>query len=729
VIFAESLKSPRLWPFHLAGLWALVVAQPLLDLIARNPEFLIAHHARRAEVLGLAAVLVLLCPLLLAGAVFVSGMAGATARALAIDVLVGILIALAAMQVGRRLNPHAAVVIPIASIAGVVCAVAYQRQPIAQAFASVLAMGVIVVPVAFWLQPEIYRLLSNDPDVAVAGKSVPVASRNVPVVMMVFDEMPLVSLLDAEATIDAGLFPNLADLARDGIWFRNATTVSDYTRWALPAIVSGMRPRPEASPSARDHPRSIFSLLARTHDVSAIESVTDLCPERVCDRTEVPMQSRIETLANDLFVLYQHLVLTDDLKGHLPDVTANWADFQAPGVDGDSRPTRSNTRRRRGRRAPSPDARLEVINRFVERIERHDDTRPGLYFVHSMLSHSPYWLLPSGQIDSTRSRAAQLRLPAALPGRKRELWPRDGWAVAHVYQRQMLQFGFVDAVIGRLVARLKAAGMYERSLVILLSDHGSAFRPGSPRRDFTDETAAQIMRIPLILKLPANSPHVISGTVDLGGLHVNDRNVQTIDLVPTIADVLGIDMPWKTHGTSLVDTKAMEPATKTMFYDLARRRRDYDRNGPDLSPDLRSKLDTFGGSENPYRAPRPPRFVELLGQKTSRLRISDGGCAVNVDYLSDFSRMNRDAATVPFEFAGRFVGRLPARSLPFLAVAINGTIRAVTRGWQSAPREWLATPSLDAWRNGENAIDVLGIEQSVSGPVLRRCTVREGRSH
>ena len=75
------------------------------------------------------------------------------------------------------------------------------------------------------------------------------------------------------------------------------------------------------------------------------------------------------------------------------------------------------------------------------------------------------------------------------------------WRKAH--QRQMLQLGYVDAVIGRVIARLKAAGMYDRSLVIVLSDHGIAFRSGSPRRDFTEETAAQIMRIPLILKLPA----------------------------------------------------------------------------------------------------------------------------------------------------------------------------------------------------------------------------------
>jgi Sulfatase len=704
------------------------VAQPLLDLIARSPEFLIAHQLTRPGMLGFVAVLVVLCPLLLTAVIAAVGLAGTTARALALDTTVGMLVALTAMQAGTSVDLNAAVVIPIACVSGLAGAIAYQRLAWAQAFASVLALAVIVVPLVFASQPDISRMLLPQAVASAAGASAPATSRNVPVVVMVFDEISLVTLLDSDATIDASLFPNLADLAGDGIWFRNATTVSDYTRWALPAILSGMRPRPDASSSARDHPDSIFSLLARTHEVVAIESVTDLCPDHLCGRKDVPLGSRLATLTTDLFILYQHMVLPEELKGHLPDVTTNWANFHETVVDGQGRPARSTERRRRRRRAPTRDARLEVINRFVERIEQRDQTRPGLFFVHSLLAHSPYWLLPSGQLDGTRSKADALRLPAAMPGRKRELWPHDDWAVAQGHQRQLLQLGFVDAVIGRIIARLKAAGMYDRSLVIVLSDHGIAFRSASPRRDFTEDTAAQIMRIPLILKLPAGSPAVIDGTFALGDLKVNDRNVETIDLVPTIADLLGIAVPWKIDGTSMVGIAAKEPATKTMFYDMARRTRVYDKRGPDLSDALQDKLDTFGRSGNPYRVPTPPRFAGLIGQPTDRLRIADGDCAVAVDYLSDFSQMNRDGAVVPFEFAGRFEGKLPPEGPPFLAVSINGTVRAVTRGWRAAPRQWLATPALDAWRNGANATEVFRIEASSSETLLRRCTVREGRS-
>ena len=280
-----------------------------------------------------------------------------------------------------------------------------------------------------------------------------------------------------------------------------------------------------------------------------------------------------------------------------------------------------------------------------------------------------------------------------MPGRRRELWPKDDWAVAQAQQRQLLQLGFVDVVIGRVIARLKAAGMYDRSLMIVLSDHGVAFRSGSPRRDFTDETAAQIMRIPLILKLPVDSPAIVDGTFTLGKLKVNDRNVETIDLVPTIADILGVAVPWKTDGTSVVGVGAKEPATKSIFYDMARQetRLRPARPGPS-GRRFKSSWTRLDGSPIRIGFRRPPRFASLIGLQTSRLQIADGGCAVAVDYLSDFSQMDRDGAVVPFEFAGQFEGELPADGLSFLAVSINGTVRAVTRSWRAAPREWLATP-------------------------------------
>ncbi len=712
---------------HISALWVIAIAQPLFDLLSRNPEFFLAHQADRADLLIVTGSLVLLMPLTLFAVTAVLGLAFPRGKRIATAFVIGVLAALIALQVAKRGGvDEGGSALVLASLAGVAVAVAYHRVAVIRAFLSVLSMAIVVVPGIFLFHPDIRKLLADKRPGSQYGSRPAAVVSQVPVVLMVFDEISLISLVDREGRIDSHLFPHLARLAHDGVWFRNATTVSDYTRWALPAIVSGRYPQPSAAPSSDDHPDSLFSMLGRSHDVTAIESVTDLCPRSVCGQRRESTATRMKMIAADLIVLYQHVVLPDDFTAHLPELTGGWAHFRTAGKMAENPPVRRAGRR--GRRVPTPDDRMRAIEAFLSRLRPSDSGRPGVYFLHSLLSHSPYWLLPSGQLDGTRSDTEALRLPNALPGKARELWTDDEWAVAQAHQRALQQLGFVDVILGRVVDHLKAAGLYESSLLIVTSDHGSAYRPGSPRRDFTEETAAQIMRVPLILKLPSTSASVIRGTVDVGGQNVSDRNVQTIDLVPTIADVLGTTVPWQAHGTSLVGAMD-EPATKTMFYDSARRRRDYDRKGPDMSADLQRQVDTFGGAENPYRAPRPREFAELIGQETSRLRITDGGCATVVDFLSDFSRMNKDAPVVAFEFGGRFEGPLPRNHPPFLALAVNGTIRAVTKGWRAAPREFLATPPLDAWRNGENRIDVFAIQPSDGGPVLRKCTVREGRSH
>jgi len=717
--------SNRLWSLHVAALWALAVAHPILNLIGGNPDFLVAHAFGRAGVFGLAAALVLLGPLPLVAIVAGARLTHEKAGTIALGVVVGALAALACMQIAKRFSPHAAVVIPIAAAGGILCAFSYVRHAFSRTVASMLSVGIVAVPVAFWIQPDVFRILSARETVAAhEGVQPATPQQDISVVVLVFDEISLVSLLDADAKIDPALFPNLADLATAGVWFRNATTVSDYTRWALPAIVTGKVPRPEATPSARDHPQSLFTWLAPSHDVVAIESVTDLCPDHVCTGSERRLDTSAARVVRDLVVVYQHIVLPADLTRRLPDLATTWADFQRPDVAADRRARQAERRRRRA--APSPDKRVERINLLTRRLQEPRG-RPGLFFLHSMLSHTPHWLLPSGQIDSTRSTSSVFRLPVALPGRVPEPWPRDEWLMAHVYQRHLLQLGFVDRVIGRIIGTLKAAKLYDRALVLIMADHGAAFRPGLPRRDFRAETAAEIMRVPLLMKLPAGSPAQVAGTFRVGGQTVSDRNVELIDVVPTIAAVLGVRLPWDANGQSLVGGAGERPR-KTIFYDMARRRQDFDRQGPDIGPALHAKLETFDGAENPSRVPKPPGFVELVGLPLQRARVVDGGCAVSVENLAEFSRIDRDAGSIPFEVAGQLDPGSPTDRLPFVAVSVNGTIRAVTRAWQTAPEEWVATPPLDAWRNGANSVDVLRVDESPAGPLLRRCTVRDGSS-
>ena len=100
-----------------------------------------------------------------------------------------------------------------------------------------------------------------------------------PVVMVVFDELPLTSLLDGRGRIDPVRYPNFAALARDSTWYANATTVSDSTKLAIPSILDGRLPTVGMPATHRGHPRNVFTLLhGRGYRLKVQEEATSLCP-------------------------------------------------------------------------------------------------------------------------------------------------------------------------------------------------------------------------------------------------------------------------------------------------------------------------------------------------------------------------------------------------------------------------------------------------------------------
>ena len=82
-----------------------------------------------------------------------------------------------------------------------------------------------------------------------------------PVVIAIFDQLPLISLLDADGRIDPALYPHFAALTSESTWFRNASAVAEYTSFALPAILTGNYPELGRLPVAADYPENLFTLL------------------------------------------------------------------------------------------------------------------------------------------------------------------------------------------------------------------------------------------------------------------------------------------------------------------------------------------------------------------------------------------------------------------------------------------------------------------------------------
>src|SRR4051794_10033784 len=108
------------------------------------------------------------------------------------------------------------------------------------------------------------------------------ANRDTPVVLVVFDAFQSTLLEGANGDIDATRFPNIAALAREATWYRNATTAHENTSFSVPAILDGKAPRLDTRATFKSHPQSLFTLLYADHRMNVHEEVTQMCPPRMC---------------------------------------------------------------------------------------------------------------------------------------------------------------------------------------------------------------------------------------------------------------------------------------------------------------------------------------------------------------------------------------------------------------------------------------------------------------
>jgi arylsulfatase A-like enzyme len=114
--------------------------------------------------------------------------------------------------------------------------------------------------------------------------------------------------------------------------------------------------------------------------------------------------------------------------------------------------------------------------------------------------------------------------------------------LAHLIAQYRANLNYVDDAFGELIRKLKDAGLYDDSLIILMSDHGDAFfdhhRFGHNVHLYDDMT-----RIPLIMKFPKSD-------------EVKPRRlrslVETVDVLPTVIDFLNLDPPDGLEGESLL---------------------------------------------------------------------------------------------------------------------------------------------------------------------------------
>ena len=665
---------------HVAALSAFAIAQPIFNLLADTSQFFGVRGSTSTEIVVFAVTLIVV-PFLVAFALEgLVGLAGERPRLVLHLAFVGGLLSLIALRALKQaFDPPSGVMTLGALAIGVAGALFYWRVRAGRSIMNVLIPAPLVFLAIFLFFSPVEKLVS--PPEAHASLVVEDAKTNV--VVLILDEFPTSSLMTRTGAIDSARYPNFGELARQSTWFRNATGEHEGTHAAVPAILDAQLPERGRQPTFGDHPQNLFTLLGGRYRMNVWETQTHLCPTDLCrgkGELSDSFVDRMHSLFEDAGIVYLHMVVPTSEEKHLPDVGTSWGHY---------------------RRVAERGAAFERdrFHKFIGSL-RKPGTKPSLDLAHILLPHGTWELQPSCRQYVTPDYSPGL----VVPGNR---WGSNEFLVAQAYQRQLLQVSCTDKLLGEFLRKLRETGAYDRSLVIVTADQGVSVEPGESRRSVDPRhptNLADLAFVPLFVKRPGQRQG-----------KVVDTHVRTLDIVPTIADVLGIDVPWPHDGRSV-----FEPGHSPEVHFFT----DRGEVEADVRALARKRNRTVQGESELF-----DRGIldlgphqELVGRPLPELPVTRATARASID--GDIAGLLRalpaGSGTVPTQVMGSVRGPGAAADRP-LALVLNGVVAATTRTYSDGSTiRYSAMAPESALHEGRNDVDLLWIRERGGRVTLER---------
>ncbi len=646
----------RIWA-ELAGAWAVGVAHPLYVAIASGPEALTSYGLRRVDVLALVVLVSLIGPFLISLVeLLLRRLASERARLIFHGLAVG---ALLSIVIFDWLTDHghagfSRTILPPLFV--VAFAWLLVRFELIRNFVLMFSLATVVVIGSFLFSYPIWDTVGPHRK-ATAGQQ---TESETPVVMVIFDELPLAALVDGKGRIDRRHFRTFGEIASSSTWYPDATGVGDQTIYAVPSILTGEDPpegdpRKAPPPGLPDYPDSLCQILAGSgYEVHAYEPITDLCARNYGFGTRIAGTLGRATEWTDVgFTLN---------PGYLREMLVNWitAPFDRPygEYDGD---------------------RPAAVTDFVDGMPGSDRS---VSVLHIALPHVRWMYQPDGT-TYTNLRAPSDDLLASPPTTGEN--SRD-------MQMMMLQLAYADRQLKRVVERMKELGIWEKSLFVVTADHGAAFQDGGSRRMINIFNPGWILPVPLLIKEPGQTrPQVVKGPVD------------SRDITPTVLGKLGLKAGDAATGRDLGSLDELPDRSQVVGrgffgpFSLKRKlvAREYGTALAHRNRLFPGSLYAVGGKQ------------DLLGKKPVGLK--------QLGFKSDAPELLEDVDTgdeLPAWVQGTLTGigsPLPKQ----VAVALNGTVVAIAPVWETdgVVSTGVVVPST-AFVDGRNVVSVYEIPAS-----------------
>lgn len=196
------------------------------------------------------------------------------------------------------------------------------------------------------------------------------------------------------------------------------------------------------------------------------------------------------------------------------------------------------------------DDRLQTATQFAN---RGDPPVPGRFFDERRASQVNESVIPWLKENSRRRFFLWLHYydphqPFNAPAPYNQIYARNGY---------LAEIAYADEAFGKIIEVIKSLGVYERTLVVFTSDHGEGL---GQHNEYTHSLLLydSTLHIPLIIKIPGQA----------GGRRIGDR-VGLIDILPTILELLDIDVPNDLQGVSLgplIETQGVGSEWSSVYY-------------------------------------------------------------------------------------------------------------------------------------------------------------------
>lgn len=174
------------------------------------------------------------------------------------------------------------------------------------------------------------------------------------------------------------------------------------------------------------------------------------------------------------------------------------------------------------------------------------------------------------------------------------------------------EIAYVDEQFGRLIEALKERELYDDTLIVVTSDHGEEFwdHGGTEHGKTLFE---EQLRVPFLIKLPGQE----------NGGTARTFLTETIDIAPTLLDIVGIPVPVSFQGMSLLALIRQEEGTRPKEVSYAFLRMDGRNMGSAKSESHSYLVDFKKNTELLFHLPSDPRQqipvpLESVGQDLRR---------------------------------------------------------------------------------------------------------------